>query len=104
MFAHTLKLILRVLYRDKLYASINIVGLALAIACCLILGLYLHEELTYDRHYEKHERVFRVAGIYEDYDTGNQREESAISSPALGPILARDFPEVEAFVRNRPGE
>jgi putative ABC transport system permease protein len=40
----------RTLYREKAYALINLCGLSLAIACSLILGLYLRSELTYDRH------------------------------------------------------
>ena len=46
-----LQVLLRMLRREKLYAAINIAGLSLGIACCLILGLFLRSELTYDQHY-----------------------------------------------------
>ncbi len=47
-----LTLFFRNLARERLYAAINIVGLALGLASCLILGLFLRGELTYDRHLE----------------------------------------------------
>ena len=53
MLGNALKLTLRSLYRDKRYALINLAGLAIAIACCLVLALYLRSELTYDRHFTK---------------------------------------------------
>ena len=55
-----LKVALRNLRREKLYAVLNIAGFALGIASCLILGLYLWGELTYDRHHVNHERIYRV--------------------------------------------
>ena len=56
-----LKVTLHNLYREKLYTLINIFGLSLAIASCVILGLYLRMELTYDQHNINHKRIFRVA-------------------------------------------
>ena len=50
MSGNYLKIALRKLYREKLYAAINVAGLSLGIACCVILGLYLRSELTYDQH------------------------------------------------------
>ena len=58
-----IKIMLRKLYREKLYALINICGLSLGIACCVLLTLYLHSELTYDLHYKKHNRIYRVANL-----------------------------------------
>jgi putative ABC transport system permease protein len=102
MLVHSLKMTLRSLTRARLYSLINITGFAVAIASCLILGVYLYSELSYDRHHLQHERIYRIANAYEDYDTGNQRREVAVTSTVLGGMLARDFPEIEAFVRLRP--
>ncbi len=99
---NALKLAIRSLYRDKLYASISIIGLSLAMACCLIIGLYLKHELSYDKNFQNYERIFRVANAYYDYDTGSQRRELAITSPVLGPILEENFSEIEQAVRFRP--
>ncbi|NOX68715.1 MAG: FtsX-like permease family protein [Gammaproteobacteria bacterium] len=90
---------LRALYRDKLYTLINIAGLSLGMTSCLILGLYLHNELTYDQNHKQHERIFRVAV---EYTIDGRAERFAVTSSFLGPMLAADFAEVQAFVRFRP--
>ena len=66
MFKNYILIALRRLTREKTYAAINIVGLALGIACCLILGLYLRSELTYDQHYRNHERIYRLVNEFTD--------------------------------------
>jgi putative ABC transport system permease protein len=90
------KTTLRALYRDKAYTLINIAGLAIGMACCLILGSYLHSELTYDLHHERHDRIYRIAA---EYTIDGRTNYEAGSSPKLGPALAENFSEVEAFVR-----
>lgn len=86
----------RSLYRDKYYAIINILGLAVAIACATILGLYLQHELNYDRHNENHEKIYRVVNLL---NTNGFIEDFAKTPILLGPLLQRDFPQVESFSR-----
>jgi hypothetical protein len=52
------------LQREKLYAAINIAGLSLGIACCLILGLFLRSELTCDRYHEYASQIYRVVNEF----------------------------------------
>ncbi len=92
MFSSFLKITLRNLYRDKMYALINISGLSIAIACCLILGLYLRSEFTFDRHNLNYRQIFRII------NTGPFGKRPLVYS-ALGPILAKDYPEINNFVR-----
>src|SRR5688572_12539551 len=86
------KLALRNLRREKLYAVLNIAGFALGIASCLILGVYLWGELTYDRHHVNHERIYRVAEklVFPD----GQEWRYAQTADALAPTLAEDYPDV----------
>lgn len=91
-----LVVLLRNLQREKLYAAINIAGLSLGIACCLILGLFLRSELTYDRHHVKHDRIYRIVN---EFTTGGTTDRFAVTSRVLGPMLAADYPEVKAYVR-----
>ena len=91
-----LKTTLRSLYREKMYAVINIAGLSLAIACCLILGLYLRSELTYDQHNTKHRQIFRVVN---EHNVNGNILSTARTSPSLGPMLAEDYPEIQGSVR-----
>jgi len=87
---------LRNLRREKLYTAINVAGLSLGIACCLILGLFLRSELTYDRHFTGHENIYRAVN---EFTTAGKSDTFAVTSRYLGPLLAQDFPEVKAFVR-----
>jgi len=91
-----LKIALRNLHRERLYALINIAGLALAFACCIVLGLYLRSELGYDRHHENHERIFRLAN---EYVLAASPQSLAVTSPVIAPMMAATYPEIGAYVR-----
>ncbi len=94
-----LKTTLRVLYRDRTYAVINVLGFSIAIACCLILGAYLYGELSFDRHHENSDRIHRV--VHQISSEGSN-EISPFTSRMLGPLLERDYLEVQDFTRLRP--
>ena len=96
MFISYLKITLRKLYREKLYTLINVAGLSLGIACCLILGLFLHNELTYDHHHKNYKRIYRVASELTANGVGNKM---AVTSPALAPLLKKENPEISDYVR-----
>jgi len=88
--------LLRTLRRERLYAVINIAGLSLGVACCLILGLYLRSELTYDRHFDKHDRIYRIVN---EFTTNGTTDTFAVTSRMLGPMLMADYPQIKAVVR-----
>ena len=99
MFTSFLKITLRNLYREKMYALINISGLSIAIACCLILGLWLHSELTYDRHNVRYKEIFRVVN---EFNANGKIDDFAATSISLGPMLAENYAEIKDFVRFIP--
>ena len=74
---------------------INLAGLSLAIACCLILALYLRGELTYDLHHKNHERIYRIVN---EFSTSGMTEAAAETSWVLAPMMAEEFDEIESFV------
>jgi putative ABC transport system permease protein len=89
----------RNLTRDRLYTAINILGLAFGLASCLILGLFLKSELTYDRHYPGYENIYRVEN---EFTTAGKTEKFAITAEGLGPTLATEYPDrIKAAVRLR---
>ena len=94
-----IKAALRTLCREKSYAIINLAGLSLAIACCLILGLYLRSELTYDRHHLRYKQIFRVVN---EFTTSGSSDKLAYTSVALGRLLKENYPEVKDYVRMAP--
>lgn len=97
-----LRIALRQIAREKLYATLNVAGLALGIACCLILGLYLWGELTYDRHHVNHERIYRIATRIQFGD--GRTTELGITSTAYGPMMVEEYPDYfKSYVRFRDG-
>ena len=90
------KIALRTLARDKSYALINVAGLAIAIACCLLLGEYLRSELTYDHSHENYKRIFRIAN---EFEINGKRDSFARSSVVLGPMLKEENADVQDYVR-----
>ena len=94
------KIALRTLARDKTYALINVAGLALAIACCLILGVYLRSELTYDHSHENYRRIFRVVN---EFEINGKTDRFAVTSPMLGAMLQDENADVQAYVRFQGG-
>jgi putative ABC transport system permease protein len=98
MLTNFLKVTLRNLYREKMYAIINIFGLSLAIACCIILGLYLRSEFTYDLHNTRYKQIFRVVN---EVTVNGKLDSAAATSASLGPMLADEYPEIKGFVRFR---
>ena len=85
--------------KNKLYAGINVLGLAIGITCCLFITLYVQHERSYDQFHEKKDRIFKV---YRTTDRDGYGEIGPTSAPyAEG--LRNDFPEeVEATVRVMP--
>ena len=98
MIASYLKFALRTFWRDRFYTLLNTVGLATGMAVSIIILLYLQNDLTYDRHHEKHEQIYRL--VYNAQAEGMGIDiHPANSARSLGPMLQKDFPEVLSFVR-----
>ncbi|MCG8306533.1 MAG: ABC transporter permease [Cytophagales bacterium] len=78
--------------KDKVFAMINIVGLAIGMAACFLIMQYVLFELSYDRFHENGDRIYRV--ILKTSQVTN-----ASNHPGVGPALEADFPEVEEYAR-----
>jgi len=99
MFRNYLKITFRNLWKNKSYSFINIVGLAFGLACCIIILLYVNNELSYDKHHKNADRIARVVSFI-DF-SGSYLELATTSSP-MGPTLKSDYADVEDMVRFRP--
>ena len=96
MFFNYLKAALRNLLRHKGYAFINIFGLAIGIACCILILLYVQDELSFDTHHERADRLYRLVTETRSQD----RARSSVTTPIpLAPTLLNDFPEVAQAAR-----
>mgnify|MGYP001096394331 CR=1 FL=1 len=96
MFKNYLKVALRNIKRHKGYSFINIAGLAIGMACCVVLFLYIQNELSYDRFHEKADQIYRI--ISQSGKDG-QVDRFATTPAPLAPALLKDFPEFEKAVR-----
>ena len=96
MLKNYLKVAFRNLIRFKTYSFINIAGLAIGIACCLLILLYIQNELSYDRFNKKADRIFR---INTDLKFGATELAIPVCSDMMGPMLKQDFPQVEEYTR-----
>ncbi|MDE2728678.1 MAG: ABC transporter permease, partial [Gemmatimonadota bacterium] len=99
MFKNYLTTALRNLLRHKGYSAINVLGLAIGIACCVLILLYVQDELSYDQYHEKKDRIYRVA---ESATVAGRSIEAAVTPPPWAPVLAKDYPVIEAYTRIKP--
>ncbi len=98
MIRNYIKIAFRNLARNKAFSLINIIGLAIGIATCLIIMLFVNNELSYDKYNDKASRMYTV------YFRGNVQGEKMNEASVMPPVaqtLKKDFPEVEAATRLR---
>ena len=97
MLKNYLKIAFRALTRSKAHSAINITGLSLGIACCLLIALFVYDERTFDRFHSKADRIYRVYGRE---DWGEKQQFFYTSTPfPMGPALKENLPEIESEVR-----
>ncbi|HUF09564.1 MAG TPA: ABC transporter permease [Rhodothermales bacterium] len=96
MLGTLLKSSLRSLKSKKGFSLLNIGGLALGLACFMLITVYVLEELSYDRHNEKYDRIHRM-GLHLFLD-GTETNIASVAAP-VGPGLVEHFPEVSAQTR-----
>ena len=96
MIKNYLNIAIRNLRRQPQYAFINVFGLAMGMACCMLIALYVREELSYDRFLPDADRVYRMALDFRRQDVAIN---TAYTSRPLAPTLETDFPEVESATR-----
>ena len=96
MFKNYLKVALRNLWKNKAFSAINIMGLATGLAVCLLIVLYVVDELSYDKYNVNADRIYRLdADIY----FNNTSAIFAVAPDPLAPAMKRDFPEIEEIAR-----
>jgi putative ABC transport system permease protein len=101
MFKNYLKIAIRNILKHKVYSLINVFGLAIGMACSILILLWVRDELSYDRFHKNAERVYRVTREWKNQD-GRTSLHLARVAPPIGPLLKNDFPGiVEDVVRIR---
>lgn len=100
MFYNYLKIALRLLSRNKLISAINILGLALALAASLMIGIFLHDELIYDRYHNNSDNIYRVTRNFLSPDGSVSLHLGLVAAP-FGPLLKNDFLDIKEAARIR---
>lgn len=96
MLKNYLKISLRHIKRDKGYSYINIAGLAIGMACCIFILLYIQHELSYDKFHAKANEIYRIALHGK---IGDSPIDWATTTASVGPLMVDEFPEVLDAVR-----
>jgi putative ABC transport system permease protein len=96
MFKNYLKVALRSIRKNKLYSFVNIIGLTTGIAACILIGLFIWNELSYDNF---NSNAGRIARVTMEYGGGGTVNKAAVTGTKVGPQLQRTFPQIEAFTR-----
>ncbi|MDN5202455.1 ABC transporter permease [Fulvivirgaceae bacterium BMA10] len=96
MIRSMFKIAWRSAIRQKQFTILNVLGLTIGIATCLIIGLYVHHEMTYDTFHDKRDRIYRVnqSSIWHDWD-----DQFASTGPNVAIALKEDAPEFEQITR-----
>lgn len=98
MIKYNLSIIFRILWQNKLFSLINIIGLAIGLCSSIIVFLYVQHEFSFDRFHDDSDRIYRFI-MHEDYK-GSIIEHPLCRMP-VGPALKNDFPEIEQVVRTK---
>ncbi len=103
MFKNYLKIASRNLFKYKTYTLINILGLSVGIACTILILLFVKDELSYDKFYKNHDRIYRVTREWLNND-GESSLHLARVAPPIAMLLKNDYPDlIEEIARVRAG-
>jgi putative ABC transport system permease protein len=100
MFENYLKIALRTLWKNKKLSTINIVGLAIGMACSLLIFLFVQDELKYDKHHADASNIHRVVKDFIN-DDGSRIPDATTPGP-LAAAMQKEIPEVVAVTRLHP--
>jgi putative ABC transport system permease protein len=95
MFRNYLTIAWRSLKRDKLFALLNIFGLAIGVTACLLIYIYVQDELSFDAHHAKKDRIFRIQA---HYSFGDTQDDFGITPFPVVPALLNEYPDIESGV------
>lgn len=93
MLFNYLKIAVRILTRNKMVSVINICGLALALTGCILIAIFIRDELSYDRYHENADRIYRVTRNYVTPEGSVHMHLGHLAAP-FAPLLKNDFPDI----------
>lgn len=97
MFSSYLTVALRFMCKNPTYTAINIIGLAIGLSCCLLILLYVEDELGYDRFHDGADRIYRLR--VERFSSSGEAEYTSSSAAPMLPAALKDFSQIETGAR-----
>jgi len=96
MLLFNFKIAWRNIRKNKVFSAVNIIGLALSMACCLVISMYVWDETSYDNFHAEGNHIYRVTNKQKQ---AGKLYQVAVTPGPLAPALQKDFPEVKNTVR-----
>ncbi|MEO5599685.1 MAG: hypothetical protein ABIR06_02035 [Cyclobacteriaceae bacterium] len=97
MIKNYLSIALRNIRQNPLFVVINIFSLAIGVAACFVIYLFVSDEKSFNAFHTKKENIYRLDEVQNF--TGTNVQKVALSMGGMGPTLAAEFPEVQSFTR-----
>jgi putative ABC transport system permease protein len=97
MIQNYLKIALRNLFHNKVFSFINIAGLSIGLACCMLIVLYTKDEVSYDRFHKNVNNIYRITAT--ETSPEGQVSKFGITGMVPGPAFARQIPEICTVAR-----
>src|SRR4028118_124903 len=96
MLKNNFKIAWRNLLNNKIFSAINIFGLAVGLACCILMFLFIQHELSYDKFHANSKNLYRVTSVAEG---AIGKTDLAVTPSAWVPLMKKDYPEIKNYVR-----
>jgi putative ABC transport system permease protein len=97
MFRNYLSIAIRQIRQNPLYAFINIFSLAIGLACCLVIYIFIADEKSFDAWHTQRDVIYRLDEVQNF--TGTNLQKVALSMPGMGPNLREELPEIKNYAR-----
>lgn len=91
------KISARNIFKHKMISFINVFSLAVGLAACVVICLFVSDEQSFDAFHSKNKNIYRLDEVQKF--TGTNEQKVALSMPGMAPALKRDFPEVQTYTR-----
>ena len=99
MFRNYLKVAWRNLMKSKVFSFINVIGLSVGLTCCMLITIYLVNEVSYDKYHKNIDRLYQLGTIF----IGGEKEERTPNTPApMAAAMKQEYPEIEETARLMP--
>jgi putative ABC transport system permease protein len=102
MFKNYFKTAVRNLMKYKFISFINLFGLTVGLACCLLITTYILNELSYDRYNKNAKNIYRIERTFLNAETGALSLQLGAVAPPFGPLLENDFKNIQQVTRLLP--